>query len=295
MPTDAQRREEATREWLFKTNGQVFGPIPEPQLVELLFQGQIEAGTEVGLEDGSWAPLSRVPGFLVHVRKAEAHARVEAEVTGARRLAKRRGAVRLTAAAAVAVVLLLVVGIGAWVLAVKRPWERRSRLLEDFGNGIAITAVRVGGGPRSLDEVAVPDVRAPALAQGGGATRATRPHGPRGPRAVASNSSAPIPGGGLVLAQYDARSIQDVVARRQGALAPCLREEAQRSPDFTGQIPIEFAVGNDGRVAQLWIDEPRFKSGELKECLERKLREWAFAPFPGQRPVVSLAIKMGAR
>jgi hypothetical protein len=61
MPTDAQRREEATREWLFKTNGQVFGPIPEPQLVELLFQGQIEAGTEVGLEDGSWAPLSRIP------------------------------------------------------------------------------------------------------------------------------------------------------------------------------------------------------------------------------------------
>jgi hypothetical protein len=288
MTTDA-RRDGATREWLFKTDGQVFGPIPEPQLVELLFQGRIEPGTEVGLEDGSWAPLSRVPGFLVHVRKAEAHARVEAEVTGARRLAKRRGAVRLTVAIAGALVLLVVVGVAAWVLAVRRPWEQRSRLLEDFGDGIAITAVRVGGGPRSLDEVAVPDLRAPAPSQGN--ARASR----RGPRPAAANSSSPIPGGGLVMAQYDVRSIQDVVARRQGTLAPCLREEAQRSPDFTGEIPIEFAVGNDGRVAQLWIDEPRFKSGELRECLERKLREWAFAPFPGQRPVVSLAIKVRAR
>jgi hypothetical protein len=291
--TTPARRDEATREWLFKTDGQVFGPIPEPQLVELLFQGRIGAGTEVGLEDGSWAPISRVPGFLVHVRKAEAHARVEAEVTGARRLARRRGAMRLTAAATGAVVLVVVVAVAAWVLAVRRPWERRSRLLEDFGDGIGISAVRVGGGPRSLDE-AVPDLRAP-LAQGGAGARASRPRGSHGPRAAAANASAPIPGGGLVMAQYDVRSIQNVVAHRQNTLAPCLREEARRSPDFTGEIPIEFAVGNDGRVAQLWIDEPRFKSGELRECLERKLREWAFAPFPGQRPVVSLAIKMGAR
>jgi hypothetical protein len=101
--------------------------------------------------------------------------------------------------------------------------------------------------------------------------------------------------GQRVLAKYDGARIREVVARRQNSLAPCLREELARSPEFSGQIPIEFAVGNEGRMVALWIDEPRFKSGPLRDCLLAKLREWSFDVFPGERPVVSLAIKMGAR
>ncbi len=195
MPDEA--REGATREWLFKADGQVFGPIGEPQLIELLFQGRVQASTEVAGEDGSWRPLSLVPGFLVHVRKAEARARVEAEVTGARRIARRRSALRATATISGAVVLLLLVGAGAWFLAVRRPWERRSRLLADFGDGIALSAVRVGSGPRSLDEVVVPDVpESPAQAQGAGPPRGSRWAGPRASRPAPSGSAS---GGELVL------------------------------------------------------------------------------------------------
>jgi hypothetical protein len=125
------------------------------------------------------------------------------------------------------------------------------------------------------------------------------PHGaPARPRRIASAARAARPGGSaqggdLVLAQYDPARIQGVVARRQGSLASCLREEARRSPEFAGEIPIEFAVGNDGKVATLWIDEPRFKSGPLRDCILGKLREWSFDSFPGQRPVVSIAFRMG--
>ena len=58
-------------------------------------------------------------------------------------------------------------------------------------------------------------------------------------------------------------------------------------------MPIEFAIGNDGRVAQIWIDEPRFREGPLRDCLLRTLAAWRFDPFPGQRPTVSLAFGMG--
>jgi hypothetical protein len=58
-------------------------------------------------------------------------------------------------------------------------------------------------------------------------------------------------------------------------------------------VPVEFAVGNDGRVAQLWIDEPRFREGPLRDCLARALEAWRFDPFPGQRPTVSLAFGIG--
>ncbi len=94
-------------------------------------------------------------------------------------------------------------------------------------------------------------------------------------------------------AQFDGRKIQAVVGREQRTLVPCFRDEATRSPDFRGDVPIEFAVGNDGRVAKLWIDEPRFREGALRECLVRALAAWRFDPFPGQRPTVSLAFGIG--
>ncbi|HEY6101382.1 MAG TPA: AgmX/PglI C-terminal domain-containing protein, partial [Anaeromyxobacter sp.] len=102
-----------------------------------------------------------------------------------------------------------------------------------------------------------------------------------------------VEGGELVASQFDARKIQAVVGREQRTLAPCFRAEASRSPDFQGDVPIEFAIGNDGRVVQLWIDEPRFRKGALEACLLSALGAWRFDPFPGQRPTVSLAFRIG--
>ncbi|HZY03006.1 MAG TPA: AgmX/PglI C-terminal domain-containing protein [Anaeromyxobacteraceae bacterium] len=265
-------------EWTFKKGGQVFGPVSARELVALLYRGELDGRTPVAGDDGAYRPLGQVPAFLVQVKKAEAQLRVEREVTGARLLKRRRRRLRWTAAA------LLVLGGGggglwlAWWLAASKPWEPRSRLLEDFGGGIAIASpVRIGGGRRAEAQA---EVEIPAEA----GRRAAR-------SAQAPSGSAE--GGELVAAQYDVSHIQALVGREQRTLAPCFREEARRSPDFAGEIPIEFAIGNDGRVVQLWIDQPRFKRGELHECLLRTLRGWAFRPFPGQRPTVSLSFRVG--
>jgi GYF domain 2 len=278
----------AAREWVFKAQGQVFGPVPEARLAALVEAGELGPGTEVAGDDGRWRPLREVPRFLVHLRRGEARARVESEATAVRRLARRRGALRGVAIAAACALLVALVGSGAFWFAARR--ARTSALLADFGEGITISAATVGAGAQRAEgaEIAVPDA---AAAGGGGASSAPRPKRVALARPPAPRGSAE--GGSLVLAQYDPRRIQDAVARQRASLAPCLREEAARSPEFAGEIPIEFAVGNDGRVAQLWIDEPRFKSGALRECLLRKLADWAFDPFPGQRPVVSLAFSIG--
>jgi hypothetical protein len=270
-------------EWLFKRGGQVYGPLGADQLLAMLYRGEVDGQTPVAGGDGAWRPLCAVPAFLVHVKKAEAQQRVEREVTGARQLAQRRRLLRASAAAALALTALGGGGYGAWWLATHKPWQGKSALLEDFGNGIAIASpVRVGGG-RHLEEEEEVDVPEGELA-----APARRLHRPRPPAAAAA-------GGELVAAQYDVPHIQAVVSREQRSLAPCLRAQALRSPDFAGDVPIEFAVGNDGRVVQLWIDEPRFKRGELHDCLSRALRSWTFKPFPGARPTVSLSFRVGAR
>ena len=58
-------------------------------------------------------------------------------------------------------------------------------------------------------------------------------------------------------------------------------------------MPLEFTIGNDGRIAALWIDEPRFRTGPLRDCVQKALAGWKFDPFPGQRPTVQLAFGVG--
>jgi hypothetical protein len=272
-------------EWLFKRTGKVFGPIPSRRLAAMLYRGELDADTPVSSGDGTWQTVNDVPLFMVHVRKAEAQLRVEREVTGARLLRKRR---HQRWAIAIGVVLLAAMGgggYGAWVLAARS--AQRNPLLEDFGSGIRISvAATIGTGRRAADDEIAVDIE--RLDSGRAGAR----------KGVGGGAGAPAArgtadGGDLVAAQYDPARIQAVVAREQRTLAECFKAEANRSPDFSGDIPLEFAVGNDGRVAQLWIDQPRFKAGPLKDCLTRKLAAWRFDTFPGQRPTVALTFGIG--
>lgn len=275
-------------EWLFRRDGQVFGPIDSRALAAMLYRGEIDGRTAVSSGDGAWSALGEVPAFLLHAKKAEAGLRVEREVTGSRQLRARANRTRLVALGAAAVVLLgAAVGTAFWVAA-KRARDT-SPLLEDFGAGIRIaSAARVGVSRRAAeDEFEVP-IDAPAAPGAQPQRRRTRPA--PAPGAAAAGS---VEGGELVAASFDPRKIQGVVGREQRTLAPCFRAEADRSPDFRGDVPIEFVIGNDGKVAQLWIDEPRFKEGPLRECLVKALGAWRFERFPGQRPTVSLAFGIG--
>ena len=270
-------------EWLFRRAGQVFGPVDSRGIAAMLYRGDIDATTPLSSGDGKWRSVSEISIFLVHAKKAAAARKVEREVTGARLLRERR-ARRRTLGAVLAIVLL--VG-GAITAAVLLTGDRvgTSKLLEDFGAGIRIaSAARVGVSRRPAQEELV---EVPLGAPERGASAKRRPSR-AGPAAQGS-----VEGGELVATQFDARKIQAVVGREQRTLAPCFRAEAARSPDFRGDVPIEFAIGNEGRVAQLWIDEPRFRKGPLEECLRSALAAWRFDPFPGQRPTVSLAFRIG--
>lgn len=280
-------------EWLFRRDGQVFGPVDSRALAAMLYRGDLDPKTPISTGDGEWRPLAEVPAFVVHAKKAEAGLRVEREVTGARALTARRH--RRTAATVTVVALLVVAGAVGGAVHLGRRARTTSPLLEDFGAGIRIaSAARVGVSGRAAREADEVEVSFDAPAPAPGAAAAPRPERKRPPapagRAAASGN---VDGGELVAAQFDPRRIQAVVAREQRGLVPCFRAEAERSPDFRGDVPIEFVIGNDGRVAQLWIDEPRFKQGALRECLLKALAGWKFDGFPGQRPTVSLAFGMG--
>jgi hypothetical protein len=283
-------------EWLFRRAGQVFGPVDSHTIATMLYRGDIDATTPVSEGQGAWTPVGEVPIFVLHSKKAEAAQRVEREVTGARMLRQRRNR-RHAALVAAAAVLLVAAGVGGGLLL----WRLRGRpgttspLLEDFGAGIRIaSAARVGVSSRAVPEAEIEVGLDPAdRGGGGGASGALRRERGGLSGSAARARSGEVGGGDLVATQFDEGKIQAVVARQQRTLVPCFREEAARSPDFRGDVPIEFAIGNEGRVVALWIDEPRLRDGPLRGCLQRALEGWRFDPFPGQRATVSLAFGIG--
>jgi hypothetical protein len=271
-------------DWLFQRDGRVYGPVEGRRLAELLYRGELAAASLVSSGDGSWRPVAHVPQFLLHVKKAEASLRVEQEVTGARALRVRQARTR-TAGLLVAAALL-VAGAGGLAIWLGRGGER-SPLLDDFGAGISISVpARIGLAGAATGEVevaVVPDAPSP------------RPGaGPRAPRPPAAPTAGSAEGGELVATQFDAARIQEVVGRQQRTLAPCLRAEAARSPGFSGEVPLEFTIGNEGRVVRVVIPDPRMREGALRDCFDRVLSGWSFDRFPGQRPSVALVFKVGS-
>jgi hypothetical protein len=281
----------AGSEWLFKRDGQVYGPVDGARLAELLYAGHVAATTLVGDGDGRWRPLAEVPVFLVHVKKAEAARRVEEEVTGQRLLRARRA--RTRAAGLVAAGGLAVAGAVGLAVLRSRSAVAESPLLEGFGAGITIVAPARIGVARvpAEDEVEV------ELAPGGGRpaqrARARARANERAGPAPAPGAAGDVQGGDLVATQFDEARIEAVVGAEQRRLARCLREHAARDPGFEGEIPLEFTVGNEGRVVRVAVMDPRLREGPLRDCLEAELSRWRFPPFPGQRPTVSLTFRVG--
>src|SRR5512143_3822196 len=145
-------------EWLFRRDGQVFGPVDSRALAAMVYRGEIDGRTQVSPGDGSWSPLGEVPAFLLHVKKAEAGLRVEREVTGARQLRARAHRARLVAFG-VAALVLVAGSVGVAIFVAARRARDTSPLLEDFGAGIRIaSAARVGVSRRTgpEDEFEVP-------------------------------------------------------------------------------------------------------------------------------------------
>ncbi len=271
-------------EWLYRSQGEVFGPFDSRHLAAKLYQGEIDAGTPVSSDGGDWTPVGEVPIFRLHARKAEAALRVEREVTGARMLVQRKRRRNTALVVGISMAVVAGAGLAAYLLAPGR--GRVSPLLEDFGEGIRIASARVvTGSARQAEDVEVEVALEPEQAGRPARTeRRTRP---------AAHGAAASSGDELVAAHFDVGRIQATVNREQHTLAPCFRDAASRSADFRGQVPLEVAIGNDGRVATLWIDEPRFKEGPLRDCLLRALAAWRFDPLPGQRPTVQLAFSIG--
>ncbi|OJT22757.1 hypothetical protein BO221_21745 [Archangium sp. Cb G35] len=307
-------REQLDTQWLYRQGDLVLGPLTGHQLVEKLYAGQVTGKTEVSATGPSgFRKLEELDAFKLHVSKAAAKQRVEAE---ARALRARRLRQKLFAAA-VAAVVLGGLGAGAWQIAryssVYLPGVKRDELSIEVSTPVITVAkpsrpeelFEYPGEPKQQTaerppikppETAPdkpetkPDNKPEKVASASVSKPDRRPTGGRPTGKVITDSD-----GLSTEVNYDQASINKVVKQSQSTLYRCFKEEAERRPGFAAKVPLEFTIGNDGRVAQLWVDHPQLKKGPLFDCLLGEMKKWPFKPYKGERATVNLAFTIGKK
>lgn len=287
-------------DWLFREGELVLGPLHAYQLVEKLYSGELTGRSLVSpMGENRFRPVAETDFFKVHLAKAEAKLRVEAAARAEQAKVRKKRAVLIGAVAGVAVLLAGAAAAAAQYLAVHDPFGSD----DAFANEIQIEPPKITlarAQPRNQEELleydgynkkptgaAIPDRSGTRPAgTGSGATK---------PAAGAARTTGTVSTDpdGMETATFDQDAINSVVNSNQRKLFTCFREEATRNPGFAARIPMEFVIGNNGRVSKLWIDNPSFKQGPLADCLLRELQKWPFKSFEGEAPTVSLSFTIG--
>jgi hypothetical protein len=281
-------------QWLFRQAELVLGPVSREQLVEKLYAGEITALTPVSrLGENDFRPLSTLDGFGLHIAKAQAKLRVEAKDRSDQQASRRKRTVVLSVVGAVAVVIAVSAAAGARYLAVHNPWANTDALAfaDITMDPPTITLAKASTGDEELLDY--------PFEPGKPSRRPERPSHPgrTGDKAHPTSAAAkPTKDSeGLEIGEADQAAIHEVVAAHQRSLYPCLMAEAQRKPGLSARIPIEFVVGNDGKVSKLWVDNPDFKNGPLADCMLKTLQKWPFKPGGGAGASVGLSFTIGKK
>lgn len=295
-------------QWLFRHGDLVLGPVSGSQIVEKLKTGELTPDSPLALAgERDFHPMKDVEPFKVHVALSEARVRVDAAV----QVEREKNRKRVMVLGGVAGALALILGSAGLYLA--RNAAVHGWFGEDEFEGIEMEApvIRVAQARQDDEELFEYPTQGTAArpskpADTGGATKPAT--GTSKPTAVASASRTeerkpPRPSGSVntdaegmeVTQQFDQSAINRVVAGNKATLFKCFKEEAERSPGLTTKIPLEFVIGNDGKVNKLWVDNPQFKKGPLYDCLFSELQKWPFRAYDGERATVGLSFNIGRR
>lgn len=292
-------------QWLFRQGDLVLGPITASQVVEKLYTGELTPDSPVApAGEREFRNLRDTAAFQVHIARFEAQGRVAQTML----VEQARNQKRVKVLAGVAAGVALLLGVTGWYLARNAAVYGLFGASEE-GDGITMDPPTIRLAQARADDedlFAYPsnDPRRPDRPQGQG-TQGQGTAGGKTSGAVASAAAANRPPrsgsvstdpDGLEMAQqFDQGAINRIVAGNQSKLFRCFKEEAERTPGLAAKIPMEFVIGNDGRVNKLWVDNPQFKQGPLYECLFSELKKWPFKAYEGERATVGLSFNIGKR
>lgn len=283
--------------WLFRQSDLVLGPVPAKQIVDKLYSGELTPNSEVQLMgSGAFRRLADVAEFKVHVAKAEAKMRVDAQAAQHSAAQRSRLTRVLSIAGGVLAVLLIGVAVAGNYFAVHGGKSAEELAWGDISvDPPTISKARRSGSDDLVDYQSTKKTptTVAATTPTGTTPTGTTPTGTRPPTNPSTRPPKPNDDpDGLSMGAADETAINAVVAKHKPSLFPCIKSVYKPDMPLT-KIPIEFAISETGRVTKVWIDNPDFKDSPLNECLLKELQKWPFKPGPSVS--VNLSFNIGKR
>lgn len=270
--------------WLFRQGELILGPSTAAQITEKIYAGELDGKSEVSsVGSGTFRRLETVELFRVPLAKAAAKHRVDQHAAQVHQKGKQKALIVLL------VTLGVAVGLGTVTIVIGKYLAVHGGSGDDQPGEILMTAPTIGRA-RAQGEDELFD-----YAVGSSPKRPTgsRPATPRTQNPGGAQTPAGDDPDGMQLGQADQAAVNDVVTRNKKSLNPCLFAAVPREQAV--KIPIEFSIGNDGKVQRVWVDHNDYKTGALPECLLKELQKWPFKPQPGGALSVNLSFNVPKR
>ncbi|MBI2375846.1 MAG: DUF4339 domain-containing protein [Deltaproteobacteria bacterium] len=268
--------------WLYKVGAKRFGPVTTKQLLERLYDGQVNAETPVAPEDeeDGFKALRRYGAFSAHLDKADSHQSQLREIT-ARAKADHRSALKRRIVISV-VALLLAVGGAVGTL----EYKRRERIAEterarlekeqkerELVEQTEALLARVTVEPALMDI----EVDAEKVQKGGGRKKIKRG------RPVSTSDE-----------ELTSDEIMDGVAERFDGIKRCIKEQIKAEPDTVPQrIVLSFTIDNDGHTQSFALDDRYLRTAPLASCLGKELAAIRYRKFKGEVRNVVYPLNIG--
>ena len=276
--------------WLYQLDDQVFGPVRPKELLQMLYQGEIEETTPIAPEDGEFLPLRRVGVFRAHLPKVAAH-RVELEAAKlrARSESRRRAFRNLSLVAAAFGLLALGSVVTVWLVRSAREAEaERERAEKEAALQKELDAL--------LASVTIEPPLLP-LVDGdedvSGSTRRARSRSRRSRRAK-NRAVARFSGGRSRTGELTRTEIMSGVARAFPGFKRCIVKQIQRdAASVSPQIVLTFSVDNAGRAQQVGLTDRFLRRSPLKDCLAKQLGKVRWRAYKGEVRNIEYPITVG--
>ncbi|MBS2027086.1 MAG: AgmX/PglI C-terminal domain-containing protein [Deltaproteobacteria bacterium] len=287
-------------DWLFKQDDMLLGPVPAKVLVDKLYKGEITGRTFVAREGSDdFVPIETIDFFKVHAKKAQVKVQIDKDTTTQIAVQKKQRNLKLGGFGAVGLIVLAGGAYGAYWLAVNKPW-RNANDADLITISVEAPAISLAAKPSDEVAIAIPEPSGtnPAVPAPPHKGVPTKHHGSTAPTPSASpQTDATDPDGMKATQQFDSATISQIAQQKANTVYPCIKAEAVAHPP-TDQVnlPLEFTVGNDGRVGKVWVDNHDFGEGTpLYACLVKTLKTWSFPHYEGEQANVKLKFAWGPK
>jgi hypothetical protein len=250
--------------WLYRQGDLILGPVPTNALIDKLFEGDVNRRSEVQvMGSGVFRRIEQVPELSVHLAKAEAKLRVDAQAAAHQTSVKKRTRTILGAGAGALLAIGIAVAIAGQYAAVHVGGA------DDQYANISLDAPTIGKA-RSSNADELVDYTGPNAKRPPAGSRAVNPVGVGKPKMGTADSE------GLQMGEADQDMINGVIAANKKTLFPCLKAIAKQGEAI--KVPLEFALAETGKVTRVWVDNPDLKDSGLQECVFAELQKWPFKP-----------------